>query len=265
MRCVAAALLLLCGVAAAPAPLVLCPLKLQLAQAPWAVAALDFPAGADVTLALRPAVGAGAAVAAGRGTADAGGKAAISLALSGSPPPPGLYTLRAVSTAAAWQQSANVTLVGRAPLVVSASPFSQAQTCTHDADSCLRRLLQTIVLDKALYKPGETVLIRALALATDLLPIAGAQVRTTPKPAFGPTQPCARAHALRRAPRVSRRDLRVRAPLRAFRLVWPRACFLKLLAGVASGGCAEPAGPCAGVAERARPERLRRRRDERNE
>jgi len=117
----AAALLLLCiaaGVAAAPAPMVVCPLKLQLSQAPWTVAALDFPAGADLALTLKAASGSGAAVAAGQGTTGAGGAASISLVLAGTPPPPGLYTLRAVSTAAAWQQAANVTLVGRAPLLV---------------------------------------------------------------------------------------------------------------------------------------------------
>ena len=119
----AAALLLLVAVAraaAAPSPVVVAPLQLQLSQAPWAVAALDLPAGADVALSLRPAVGSGAPVAAAQGTTDAGGKASLLLALSGATPPPGLYTLRAVSTSAAWQQAANVTLVGRAPLVVRA-------------------------------------------------------------------------------------------------------------------------------------------------
>ena len=119
----AAALLLLVAAAraaAAPSPVVVAPLRLQLSQAPWAVAALDLPAGADVALSLRPAVGSGAPVAAAQGTTDAGGKASLSLALSGAPPPPGLYTLRAASTSAAWQQAANVTLVGRAPLVVRA-------------------------------------------------------------------------------------------------------------------------------------------------
>ena len=123
----AALLLLLCaaaGVAGVPSPVVVAPARLQLSQAPWAVAALDLPPGADVALSLRPAVGAGAPVAAAQGTTDAGGKASLSLALSGSPPP-GLYTLRAVSTSAAWQQAANVTLVGRAPLVVRA-PASRA-------------------------------------------------------------------------------------------------------------------------------------------
>ena len=129
---VAAALLLLVAAAraaAVPSPVVVAPLRLQLSQAPWAVAALDLPPGADVALSLRPAVGAGAPGAAAPGTPDAGGKASLSLALSASPPP-GLYTLRAVSTSAAWQQAANVTLVGRAPLVVRAAAPSSAASRT---------------------------------------------------------------------------------------------------------------------------------------
>ena len=122
----AAALLLLCviaGVAAAPVPLVVCPLRLPLAQVPWTLAAFDLlPAGADLSLSLRPAVGGGAAVATGTAVSDADGRASVTLSLAGALPPPGLYTLRAVSTAAAWQQAANVTLVGRAPLVVRAPP-----------------------------------------------------------------------------------------------------------------------------------------------
>ena len=128
MRAAALLLLLLCAAAGASAssPVVVAPLRLPLSQAPWAVVALDLPPGADVALTLRPAVGAGAAVAAAQGSTDAGGKASLSLALTGAPPPPGLYTLRAVSTSAAWQQAANVTLVGRAPLVVRARAAPKA-------------------------------------------------------------------------------------------------------------------------------------------
>ena len=55
-----------------------------------------------------------------------------------------------------------------------------------------------MVLDKALYKPGETVQIRALSLGTDLLPLAGAQARHPP--CFTPLGPYAqRCAALRRA------------------------------------------------------------------
>jgi hypothetical protein len=117
----AAALLLLCAcVSALPAPLVVAPRQLSLANAPsWALAAFDLPAGADLAVTLRPAVGGGAAVASGAATADGGGAATVALSLAqGVLPPPGLYTLVAASTAAAWRQSANVTLVGTAPFVV---------------------------------------------------------------------------------------------------------------------------------------------------
>ena len=200
----AALLLLLCaaaGVAGVPSPVVVAPARLQLSQAPWAVAALDLPPGADVALSLRPAVGAGAPVAAAQGTTDAGGKASLSLALSGSPPP-GLYTLRAVSTSAAWQQAANVTLVGQAPLVVRAPARRATAHPDPPADSRLASPPQTVVLDKALYKPGETVQIRALSLGTDLLPLAGAQARPAlpmlSRPPRGP-------YALRLAARATRR------------------------------------------------------------
>jgi hypothetical protein len=50
------------------------------------------------------------------------------------------------------------------------------------------------VLDKALYKPGETVQVRALALATDLLPIAAAQVCALPAAATRPAARASRPH-----------------------------------------------------------------------
>ena len=114
-------------------PLVVAPLELRLSAAPWTLAAFDLPAHGDLSLSLLPALNTGgASVASATSVADASGAASASLVLSpGAPPPPGLYTLRASSSAASWTQQANVTVVGAAPFVA-------------------------IVLDKSLYKPGET-------------------------------------------------------------------------------------------------------------
>jgi hypothetical protein len=208
-----AAALLLCAAHVAASPLVVAPRTLRLSAAPWALAAFDLPAGGDLAVTLRRAQG-GGVVASGAAAADAGGAASLTLALAAgaTAPSPGLYTLHAASAAAAWTQDANVTLVGSAPFVVRARVHAQRNGQTRKtplaafphATVCAVPCLQTLVLDKMTYKPGDTVHVRALSLTTELLPSAGAQARCAAPEAAG-VGAASRAYLFRarRAPRCA--------------------------------------------------------------
>ena len=108
LRRAAALLVALCALAptAGLDPIVISPSVLRVgSSAPWLFAALDLPAGADLSLSLTPR-GGGATVAFGSGVADSTGAASLSVSVQGGGPgvgpTPGPYLLTATSVAAVW-------------------------------------------------------------------------------------------------------------------------------------------------------------------
>ena len=192
LRRAAALLVALCALAPTAGlvdPVVISPAVMRLGSGEWQVAALDLPAGADISLSLTPR-GGGAAVAFGSGVAGSTGAASLSLSISqGGAPTPGPYLLTATSVSASWRQTANVTLVSGAPFLVR-QQSALAGAClgpssAHSLASCLAAL-QTVLTDKAVYKPGDTVLLRVLALSSlGLRPAPGLALRLSVKDPSG--------------------------------------------------------------------------------
>ena len=136
---------------------VLVPQLLRLSAAPWSLPAYGLSPGADVSLTLR-SWASGKPVASASGKADAAGFALLSLSPSAELTAAGPHALEAQS--GEWRNASNCTLVSPAPFL-------------------------TLVLDKRIYKPGDTVLVRALALDGALRPLGGTRLRVSLRDAGG--------------------------------------------------------------------------------